>query len=198
MLLTTSTDMEKLKNMFNIPGKINHVKQAAIDIEISAGVMFDYHTWIPASHHQKYFGNNVVPHYQHLRLQIELDNTVLLDQAVGTDKIKFHHDFLDSETDCDHLLKITIQGIEPEFNQFYQNKDVFTMLKIDNISVENLPMQYVLEQTGQYYCNNTIESTSRYLGYNGSCVLKFTTPIYVWLFSNDELIKNTVDEVTQL
>jgi hypothetical protein len=181
--------------MFNIPGKINHVKQAAIDIEISAGVMFDYQTWIPATQHQQYFGNNVVPHYQHLRLQIELDNTVLLNQSVGTDKIKFHHDFVDSETDCDHLLKITIQGMEPEFNQFYQDKDVFTMLKIDNISIENLPMQYVLEQTGQYYCNNTIESTSRYLGHNGSCVLKFTTPIYGWLFSNGELIKHIVDEV---
>lgn len=179
-----------------MPGKIEYVKQGTIDIEISAGAMVDYKTWVPATHHQTYFNNQVVPYYQHLELEITIDGVVLLSQVVGTDTIKFHHDFLDSETDCDHTLVITVKGLEPEFNQFYQDKDVFTMLKINSISIENLPMQYLLEQIGQYHHDTTVDSGSRYLGYNGHCILNFKTPIYVWLFSNDEIIKNIVDEVT--
>lgn len=193
---TNSTTCLTRRMPFKIPGKIDYVKQGTIDIEISAGTMFDYKTWVPAVDHQTYFGNQVVPYYQHLGVEISVDGVVLLDQTVGTDTIKFQHVFLDSETDCDHTLKIAVKGLEPEFNHFYQDKDVFTMLKINNISIENLPLQYLLEQTGQYYHDGIVDSVSRYLGYKGHCILNFKTPIYVWLFSNDTLIKNIVDEVT--
>lgn len=178
--------------MFKIPGKIDYVKQATIDVEISAGSIINNQTWIPATQHQDYFGNQVVPYYQHVQVKIELDNAVLLERVIGSDTVNFHHEFLDSDEQCDHVLKISVIGNSPEFIQRYQDNDVFTMLKINGLSIENLPIQYVLEQTGQWqhYAGGMLQ----YLGPNGSCALNFTTPIYVWLLSKDDWINKPITD----
>jgi hypothetical protein len=177
--------------MFVRPGKIEYVKTASLDIEISAGVMFDYTEWIPAAQHHEYFADQIPLYYDQLCVKILLDDVVLLDRIIGNDVIKFHHDFLDSETEAEHTLQIVLTGLQSEFNHFYKEKDVFVLVRIDDVFIEQLPMQYILEQLGEFQRQDadTI-SPSQYMGYNGQYVLKFKTPIYSWLLEHDALIKS--------
>jgi len=179
--------------MFVRAGKIEYVKKASLDIELSAGAMFDCAEWIPASQHCEYFGDQIPLHYHQLCVKIILDGNVLLDRTVGTDVIQLHHDFVDSETETEHTLQIVLTGLESEFNHFYKDKDVFVLFKINDVFIEQLPMQYILEQLGKYHHTDaTITSPSQYTGYNGQYVLKFTTPIYSWLLDHDALIKTNL------
>jgi hypothetical protein len=179
--------------MYNIPGKVNYIKKAVLDIELSAGTMLNYDTWIGANDHTKYFQDHLIPHYDQLKICVELDGKVLVDQHVGTSTISVHHEFLDSEIQTDHVLKIEVQGFQPEFNQSYQDKDAYVMVRLNNISIENLTMQYMLDQTGQYIHDNQVSNASRYMGHNGHCVFEFETPIYKWLLSCHDNIKPIVD-----
>jgi hypothetical protein len=181
--------------MYNIPGKVNYIKKAVLDIELSAGVMLDHNTWVGAKDHNKYFQDQLTPHYDQLKILVELDGEVLVDQPIDTGTICVHHDFLDSEIQTVHVLKIEVQGFQPEFNQSYQDKDAYVMIRLDNISIENLTMQYMLDQTGQYIHGNQISNASQYMGHNGHCVFEFETPIYKWLLSCHNNIKPIVDNI---
>lgn len=179
--------------MYDILGKVNYIKKAVLDIELSAGVMLDHDTWICAKDHTKYFQDQLTSHYDQLKILVELDGEVLIDQHVDTDTIRLHHEFLDSEIQTQHVLKIAVQGFSPEFNQSYQDKDAYVMIRLNNISIENLTMQYMLDQTGQYIHGNQVSNASQYMGHNGHCVFEFETPIYKWLLSCHDNIKPITD-----
>jgi hypothetical protein len=175
--------------MYNIPGKVNYVRKAALDIELSAGTMIDYTTWIPASAHAEYFGDQLTQCYDQLKIWVELDGEVLVNQSHRHDVVYVHHDFLDSDIQQCHELTIKLQGFQPTFNQTYQDKSTFVMVKVNSINIENLPMQYLIDQTGQYIHDNHIGTASQYIGHNGCWGFKFETPIYKWLLSRRDYIK---------
>lgn len=179
--------------MYDIPGKVNYVKKAVLDVELSAGTMLNHDTWISAKDHNKYFQDQLTSNYHQLKISVELDGEVLIDQLVNSDIIRVHHEFLDSETETQHTLKIAVQGFQPEFNQLYQDKDAYVMIRLNNISIENLSMQYMLDQTGRYLHNDQVSTASQFMGHNGHCVFEFETPIYKWLLSCHDNIKPIVD-----
>lgn len=181
--------------MFRMPGKPITIDTASLDITISAGVVIDYSTWVSAKDHVAYFGTNLPSHHNGLGLSILLDGAVLFDGAVGTESVTIHHDFEDSKINCAHVLEIVFSGLGEDCNHLLHGKETFSMFRIDSIAIENLPMQFVLENLGKYYHDDKISVASKYIGFNGRCVLEFQTPIYQWLLSNDSLIKVIPDAV---
>lgn len=151
--------------MLNKPIVIN---TAELDIEFSAGTMINDQTWTPVLDCD-------------LRIQIILDQQVLLDQALTTELTKFHYDFIDTVHTQEHELQIFLSGVPEE-----QAENANVMLKVHNLWIERLNMHSALEDYGQYiHDNNKVQVPSEYLGCNGYWSLKFTTPIYAWLLDKE-------------
>ena len=103
---------------------INHIMST---YDVTSAVVNNVPDWIDDTKHQ-------------LKICVELDGEVLVDQPVDTGTICVHHDFLDSEIQAGHVLKIEVQGFRPEFNQSYQDKDAYVMIRLNNIKpmVDNI------------------------------------------------------------
>lgn len=106
-------------------------------------------------------------------VEIALDDHVLLSQPLATNTTKFIH-MVDDEPG-EHELQIRLKGI-PRGSQ----------LRIHNIFIEGLNMRMVMEHCGTCIMNNTEHIPSEYMGQIGHQSLKFSTPIYPWLFENEQ------------
>jgi len=144
------------------------VNTAELDIEFSAGTMIDYQDWTPVLDCD-------------LRIQVILDQQVVLDQALTTELTRFHYDFADTADTQEHELQIFLSGVPEE-----QAENANAMLRIHNLWIERLNMHLAMQDQGEY-CHHTgeVHVPSEYMGCNGYCSFKFTTPIYVWLLDRE-------------
>jgi hypothetical protein len=168
-----------------IPGKIPYIKKATFKIMCSAGTMIDQHEWIPMNNHHSRFGDQYPEPYKDLQISIELDNNVLF-QSNLDQQIEFEHMFEDSESVTDHVLKISLSGLNDSHRVYLDNVgDLAPMMRIDGIWIEQLSMRQVFEDHGQCFYDDASEPQipSEFVGQNGTQVLKFSTPIYPWLMS---------------
>jgi len=141
---------------------------AELDIEFSAGTMINYQTWTTVLDCD-------------LRIQIILDQQVILDQALTTELTRFHYNFVDTVDTQKHKLQICLRGVPAE-----QVENSNVMLKIHNLWIERLNMHLAMQDLGEY-CHQTgeVHVPSEYMGCNGYWSLEFTTPIYAWLFDKE-------------
>jgi len=168
-----------------IPGKIPYIKKAALNIVCSAGVMIDQTDWVTMADHQARFGNQYVEPYSDLQVRIELDGDVLLDSNL-TQRIEFEHWFEDSESQCEHVLKIQLYGLNDSHRVYLNNVgNLAPMMKIEGVWIEKLSIRMVFEDHGQVFFDNTIDPQipSEFVGQNGTQILNFSTPVYPWLMS---------------
>jgi len=169
----------------SIPGKIAYIKNGSLAIAISAGTMIDQHEWVPSSDHYRRFGDQYPLPYQDLRVQVKLDNAVLIDNNLSQ-PINTEHLFEDSETVTEHAITITLSGVDDSHQVNLKNiGNLSPMMRIEGIWIEQLSMRLVLEDYGQcfYTGSNDLHVPSEFVGQSGTQILKFSTPIYPWLLS---------------
>lgn len=106
-------------------------------------------------------------------VEITLDNHTLLSQPLITEVTKFIY-MVDDEPG-DHELQIHLKGV-PQGSQ----------LRIHKILIEGLNMRMTMEHSGTCVMNNVAHVPSEYMGQIGYQSLKFSTPIYPWLFENEQ------------
>lgn len=106
-------------------------------------------------------------------VEIVLDDRTLISQPLTTRVTKLIHMFDDEpgEHEFQILLKGNPQG---------------SMLHIHHIHIEGLNMRMTMENSGTCVMNNVPHIPSSYMGQVGYQSLKFTTPIYPWLFGNEQ------------
>lgn len=171
--------------MYNMPGKIPYIKKATLKVVCSSGTMIDQQKWVPANDHNNQFGNQYPEPYKDLLVKIELDNNVLFESEL-TQIIEFEHMFEDSESDTEHILKISLSGLT-DFHRVYLDQvgDLAPMMRIEGVWIEQLSMRMIFEDHGQCFYENTTDPQipSEFVGQNGTQVLNFSTPIYPWLMS---------------
>jgi len=88
--------------------------------------------------------------------------------------------------------KLQIRLINKSDSDVVQNKDCTEILKdmllnIESIEVDNIDLGNLLWTHSEFIPNNTSRATLKKcvnLGWNGTYVLKFTSPFYLWLLEN--------------
>lgn len=107
-----------------------------------------------------------------IEIEIVFDNRTILSQPLTTQVTKLLHMFDDEPGE--HELQIALKG-NPQG----------AMLHIHHVRIEGLDMRMTMEDSGTCVMNNTLHVPSSYMGQVGYQSLKFTTPIYAWLFENE-------------
>jgi hypothetical protein len=155
--------------MFSMPGKINHIKTASLDIHLETGHMVDFKEWVPS--------------VQKCIVKIMLNDTVLHHGDIGS-QIKITHEFLDLDAGV-YDLQIEIEEIAHGFD--CNGLWAAPVLHIQGIWIENLNLGLAFEEYGKchYATHPDITTPSNFMGNIGVQSLQFTTPIYTWLLSND-------------
>lgn len=108
-----------------------------------------------------------------IEVEVILDNTVLLAHPLTTAVTHVTHKFDDEPGE--HELKIVLKG-----------NPTGAMLCIRDLRIEGLNMQSTMSDSGTCIMNNVPHIPSEYMGQVGYQSLKFTTPIYPWLFNNEQ------------
>ena len=155
--------------MFSMPGKIDYIKTASLDIHLETGHMIDFKQWVPS--------------VQKCIIKIMLNDTVLHHGDING-QIKIAHKFLDLDNST-YDLQIVIEEIAHGFN--CDNLWASPMLHIQGVWIENLNLGLAFEEYGKchYATHPDITTPSNFIGNVGVQSLQFTTPIYSWLLSID-------------
>ncbi len=143
------------------PGKKNYSKTAGLEIEFSSGVLIGK-TWYPGDEGD-------------LNITIALDGKILCVQLLSSTITKFVYNFDDTSETTERELTIMLNG-----------HDNGPMLRIHAIRIEGLNMRLTMEDSGQCIMRGQTCVPSEYMGQVGHQSLKFTTPIYPWLLSNQQ------------
>jgi hypothetical protein len=117
------------------------------------------------------------------------------------DQLMFNTDHLDKtqqivipldDTDAEHELKLVLKNKNFEHTRLNSagEIDADAVLEIRNMAFDDIPLgQIVTEQTVYIHdVNGTAELTQDQffgtMGCNGTVILKFTTPMYLWFLEN--------------
>jgi hypothetical protein len=128
------------------------------------------------------------------KVSISLNHQQVFDQSIVEDTdIAFTTDL---EDDSQHELHIMLYGKTEDDTNIATNGEIFedTLVFINDIKFEDISIFKVLEskECKEWYyehdCNG-LEEFEKYpvrdtMGCNGSVVIKFTTPMYLWLLEN--------------
>jgi hypothetical protein len=116
------------------------------------------------------------------------------DQLLVKDKIVFDTHTIKIERDLEegeHLLKIRLENKDQKADTVIVNNEIVKdmLLNIDDIIIDDISLgnllwtaEYQLDQP-QEYNGKTIDHLDHCvnLGWNGTYVLKFSSPFYIWL-----------------
>lgn len=105
---------------------------------------------------------------------IIVDGQVAVTKQLSTNVTNFEYRISDTEEITEHELRIEVRG-----------KPSGAMLHIHKIAIEGLNMRLTMEDSGTCQLDNKSAVPSEFMGQVGYQSLKFTTPIYPWLLSNE-------------
>jgi hypothetical protein len=155
--------------MFSMPGKINFVQMAQLDVHLSAGCMANFQDWRP------YTNDN-----NSCEVNILFDNVVIYHGNVSMQGVKFHYEFEDDNSSHEFRIEL-IDVPDPVFeleNEYHH------MLKIDGIWLEQLNLRNVMEDLADSKNNGVPVKAGNFIGEPGYQSLTFTTPVYRWLLDH--------------
>lgn len=155
--------------MFSIPGKINYIQMAQLDVHLSAGCMANFQDW------KTYVNND-----HSCEVKILFDDVVIYHDNVSVHGVKFHYEFEDDSSE--HEVKLELVNVPDPI--FECEIEYHHMLKIDGIWIEQLNFQNVMEDLADCKYGNIPAKAGDFMGQPGYQSLKFTTPIYRWLLVN--------------
>ncbi len=105
---------------------------------------------------------------------ILIDNEIVTTKQLSTNITRFKYTIPDSDETIEHELRIEVRG-----------RPTGAMLHIHSIRIEGLDMRLTMEDSGTCELDGEPAVPSEYMGQVGYQSLKFTTPIYPWLFANE-------------
>ena len=158
--------------MSSIPGKIDNINTARLDIALGTGHMINFEQWVPSDHK--------------CIINVELNDVVLYHGPVYND-LSISYDFADLK-DESYNLKFKLEEID---NGFVGSTGwASPMLHIQGIWIEGVDLSMIIGDLGKCSFLNYPEITvpSEYMGNIGTQNFEFTTPIYRWLLSYDSCI----------
>jgi hypothetical protein len=125
-----------------------------------------------------------------LGLEIWLDNHKFFDQNHIDQTYNIQHEIADD--DGDHELRFVLKNKQSGHTQVDTEGNIVSdaTVTVSDIQFDEIDCQYLTTALAQYQhdFNGTGESTTESfygeLGCNGTVMLKFTTPIYIWLLEN--------------
>ena len=166
--------------MFSIPGKIDHISTARLDIALGTGHMINFEQWVPSDHK--------------CIINVNLNDIVLYQGPVYKDLI-ISYDFLDIK-DGLYNLKFELEEID---NGFVSSAGwASPMLHIQGIWIEGVDFSMIIGDLGKcsFVDYPDITVPSDYIGNIGTQSFEFTTPIYRWLLSHDNHITKRVKQLS--
>ena len=159
-----------------LAGKVAYVKRASLDIVFSFGNIVNHTQWIPAGQ----------DFHKDLKVEIYLDNQLLLSQMSDDQTHQFHYEFEDSSVLTQRELRIGCNGFTTKHFPVFE---IVPMLYIQSVCIEGLNMhQTILDHAQGVYTEDAFRDQDAYprIGHNGYLKLKFCTPIYPWLLDNEQ------------
>ena len=122
-----------------------------------------------------------------LGVRVSLDGAVLYDDSHVTDAYHFSHEL--SDEDGDHELSIEMYGKLPQHTKISESGEIVedSLLSINNIKLDGIDIDQLAYQWVEYHHDfngtqpPTIDKFFNEMGCNGRAILKFSTPIYLWL-----------------
>jgi hypothetical protein len=125
-----------------------------------------------------------------LGLEIWLDQHKLFDQDHVDQIYNIEHEI--SDDDGDHQLRFVLKHKHSDHTQVDADGNIVkdATITVSDIEFDGIDCDYLTTKLAQYQhdFNGTGEPTSQSfygeLGCNGTVVLKFSTPIYIWLLEN--------------
>ena len=123
-------------------------------------------------------------------VRVRIDQQVIYENSHVTETYRFSHAILDD--DGDHVLEIEMFGKLPKHTVLDEHDEIVSdaMLNITNIAFDEIDVTKIVMEKADYHhdFNGTqepiVDKFFNDIGCNGRIVLKFTTPIYLWLLDN--------------
>jgi hypothetical protein len=125
---------------------------------------------------------------------LTVNDRVLYQGPITAGSAKFSFDLLDTEIETVHEFRIKLNQLPA------RHGNCCPMLKIDHVWIEDLCMHKTLEDSGVcifYQRPGEVNIPSEYMGEPGEQILKFSTPIYPWLLSNEKCPNYYYKTITQ-
>jgi hypothetical protein len=125
-----------------------------------------------------------------LGLRVVLDQVTIFEHAHVTETVQIQHEI--SDADGEHELTFELFGKLPEHTKITETGEIVSdaLLEISNITLDGIDLDQIVQSAAEYHHDfNGSQAPVNdkfygYLGCNGTVVLKFTTPIYLWLLEN--------------
>lgn len=125
-----------------------------------------------------------------LGLRVQLDNVTIYETNHVTDTVDIKHEMSDS--DGEHVLTMELFGKQAEHTKIDQAGNILSdaMLEIDSFNIDEIDLDHIMQTLAVYHHDtNGTQSAKDHkffgtLGCNGTVILKFDTPVYLWLLEN--------------
>jgi hypothetical protein len=162
-----------------IPGKVVAARTWQLHLRVVPGVVTDFDTWQPGADHVRFRNRD-------LELQVQLGDQLLMSAQLTQDTVVLESTQIDSSVPARQTLSISLTGY-PQQEMLDNNRHAGIVLEL---SINNLPMLNVLENSASYQIFDTdeIKSGGSLMGQNGRQLLEIYTPVHVWLLQNQQHI----------
>ncbi len=126
---------------------------------------------------------------KHPEFSVWLDDQLILKDKIvfDTHTVRFERDVTENE----HSLKIRLENKDQKTDTVIENDQIVKdmLLNIDDITIDDISLgnllwtaEYHLDQPQEYQGKTITQLDSCVnLGWNGSYILKFSSPFYLWL-----------------
>ena len=123
------------------------------------------------------------------QFSIWLDDHVIIQTSISSESLQTHK-FTRTIDEGEHTLKIRLENKSSSDTQIVNGEVTNDMiLNIDDITIDDISLgqllwdaEYVLDKPQQYNGKEITQlSNCVNLGWNGTYVLKFSSPFYIWL-----------------
>lgn len=123
------------------------------------------------------------------QFSIWLDDHVIIQTSISSESQQSHK-FIRTIDEGEHTLSIRLENKFPSDTQIINSEVTNDMiLNIDDITIDDISLgqllwdaEYKLDKPQQYNGKEIIQLDNCVnLGWNGTYVLKFTSPFYIWL-----------------
>lgn len=127
---------------------------------------------------------------QVLGLRVLVDDVVVTDTMVSQEPLVITHNFDDGEQE--HTLNIELLGKTRHHTRVDADGNIVedSVLEIRDLSLDGIALGQILYNKAEYHHNfngtsePVVEGFYGVMGCNGQVVLKFTSPVYLWLLEN--------------
>lgn len=172
-----------------LDGKILYKPVWNLRVVLSPEFIVDYVSTHSAMQQKNYVGEGNAFPFENLVVKIFYDDICLLQhQFLDLSTLTLEKNFDDTEEFADHKLKIFFSGADID-NNFVRNNHTITLginakLYVEGIDISGYLNNHACFQTTNGHNKRGMNTITE----NGHCLVNMHTPIYIWLFCNEQAI----------